>query len=438
MVAAGGRPRSETEDRIEFLAHARNMAIEPVFPEAPPDEAVDFRRNVSARLLVAEEGAAGGAGAGGAGAGGAAGAASVDAHAGGAAAAGWTPDRIVFPNDVFFCVRDVVRAPPPRALPSAALGLNSVRRLQQGRHRPCTHLRPRLRRAHYGTLPYPTPTPSARRQVRLLAHEGDLVCGMDFHVDVREGWDRHWRNIPAVDIHPWGPHGPPLGVRARARGARPACRHPAGGQPRSCAGTNALPSLPCSLSASASSLWYDRVNEWAGRYAPPSWPWEPAACCVYAVRVIMKRLDPHAPSTSSPVPGPGGQESLTLPCGGARAQVMHKRHDHMIFYDCWVARDAGGLPFANNRPFVAHQYSRLRLEAGQPFPVSCCWNGMALINAAPFRKGIRFRRAWGAKHPRRCCGACEQGGSGGRCDPLPGRSLRVSAQEWFAASEQRS
>lgn len=74
-------------------------------------------------------------------------------------------------------------------------------------------------------------------------------------------------------------------------------------------------------------------------------------------------------------------------------QVMHKRHDHMIFYDCWVSRDASGLPFANNRPFVAHQYSRLRLEAGQPFPVSCCWNGMAVISAAPFRKGIRFRHA---------------------------------------------
>ncbi len=70
----------------------------------------------------------------------------------------------------------------------------------------------------YFTLPYPNTT-GARRQIRLLAHEGDLVCGMDFHVDVREGWDRHWRNIPAVDIHPWGPHGPPLGVRARARRA---------------------------------------------------------------------------------------------------------------------------------------------------------------------------------------------------------------------------
>ena len=80
------------------------------------------------------------------------------------------------------------------------------------------------------------------------------------------------------------------------------------------------------------------------------------------------------------------------------AQVMHKRHEHMIFYDCWVSRDASGLPFANNRPFVAHQYSRLRLEAGQPFPVSCCWNGMAVISAAPFRKGIRFRWRSSSRH----------------------------------------
>ncbi len=116
---------------------------------------------------------------------------------------------------------------------------------------------------------------------------------------------------------------------------------------------------------------------------------------VYGFGSSSTALTSLCPSKPS-VPGPGGHEALTLPCGDARAQVMHKRHDHMIFYDCWVARDAGGLPFANNRPFVAHQYSRLRLEAGQPFPVSCCWNGMAVINAAPFRKGIRFRRAWGA------------------------------------------
>lgn len=50
-------------------------------------------------------------------------------------------------------------------------------------------------------------------QMRLLQHDGDLVCGMDFHVDVRENWDRHWRNIPAAEIMPYGPHGPQLGVR---------------------------------------------------------------------------------------------------------------------------------------------------------------------------------------------------------------------------------
>jgi hypothetical protein len=49
-------------------------------------------------------------------------------------------------------------------------------------------------------------------QRRLLAHKGDLVCGMDFHVDVREGWDRHWRNIPAAEVMPYGPYGPQLGV----------------------------------------------------------------------------------------------------------------------------------------------------------------------------------------------------------------------------------
>ena len=54
--------------------------------------------------------------------------------------------------------------------------------------------------------------PACPMQRRLLAHKGDLVCGMDFHVDVREGWDRHWRNIPAAEVMPYGPYGPQLGV----------------------------------------------------------------------------------------------------------------------------------------------------------------------------------------------------------------------------------
>ena len=62
-------------------------------------------------------------------------------------------------------------------------------------------------------------------QVRLLQHEADLACGMDFHVDVREGLDRHWRNIPAAEIRPYGPHGPQLGVRDRAPHELAAARH---------------------------------------------------------------------------------------------------------------------------------------------------------------------------------------------------------------------
>ena len=148
---------------------------------------------------------------------------------------------------------------------------------------------------------------------------------------------------------------------------------------------------------------------------------------MHLFRVVPNRLRASLCTPKSSMSAPRVHEALTPPRGDARTQVMHKRHDHMIFYDCWVARDAGGLPFANNRPFVAHQYSRLRLEAGQPFPVSCCWNGMAVINAAPFRKGIRFRRARGAERSRHCCDLCEQGCAGGQCVPSPGRLLRVSA-----------
>ena len=135
-----------------------------------------------------------------------------------------------------------------------------------------------------------------------------------------------------------------------------------------------------------------------------------------------------------------------------------------------MSRDVAGIPFANSRPFLLHQYSLARLQArvitvlreglipvsltfrgladgrevglhgrqlslegemiiltpdlwlyiheegaargakwhrmpsgcrssvhqvqaGLPFPVSCCWNGLAVINAAPFRAGYQYRHA---------------------------------------------
>ncbi len=74
-------------------------------------------------------------------------------------------------------------------------------------------------------------------------------------------------------------------------------------------------------------------------------------------------------------------------------QSKPRKHDHLIFYDSWVSRDIAGIPFANSRPFVLHQYSLARLQKGLPFPVSCCWNGMAVFNGTFFQQGYQFRCA---------------------------------------------
>ena len=42
-------------------------------------------------------------------------------------------------------------------------------------------------------------------------------------------------------------------------------------------------------------------------------------------------------------------------------------------------------------PYVEHPYSAARFEAGLPIPVTCCWNGIVNIDAAPLAKGVRFR-----------------------------------------------
>ncbi|KAK9806939.1 hypothetical protein WJX72_008114 [[Myrmecia] bisecta] len=63
----------------------------------------------------------------------------------------------------------------------------------------------------------------------------------------------------------------------------------------------------------------------------------------------------------------------------------------LVFYDKWVSRDAAGAVFLNLPPYVTHPYSIQRLRRGLPFPVKCCWNGLAVLNAEPFLKGVRFR-----------------------------------------------
>lgn len=60
------------------------------------------------------------------------------------------------------------------------------------------------------------------------------------------------------------------------------------------------------------------------------------------------------------------------------------QHDSLLLYDVWVSRDANGLPLSARPPFARHQYSIDRAASGLPFPVACCWNGLAVFSAREF------------------------------------------------------
>lgn len=63
------------------------------------------------------------------------------------------------------------------------------------------------------------------------------------------------------------------------------------------------------------------------------------------------------------------------------------------FYDNWVARDAEGTIFSRAFDNVARDaYGTCRMHQGLAFPVTCCWNGLAVFDAAPLRQsGLMFR-----------------------------------------------
>jgi len=71
--------------------------------------------------------------------------------------------------------------------------------------------------------------------------------------------------------------------------------------------------------------------------------------------------------------------------------------DH-IFYDNWVTRDLSGSRFWTNvfrwryEMLSNETESRVRWEKGLPFQVTWCWNGLVVLDSAPFYKGVRFRR----------------------------------------------
>ncbi|KXZ52448.1 hypothetical protein GPECTOR_9g492 [Gonium pectorale] len=55
----------------------------------------------------------------------------------------------------------------------------------------------------------------------------------------------------------------------------------------------------------------------------------------------------------------------------------------LLFYDIWVARDAGGGRLRNLPPYSLDAWTAPRLAAGLPTPVYCCWNGLAVLRADP-------------------------------------------------------
>ena len=72
--------------------------------------------------------------------------------------------------------------------------------------------------------------------------------------------------------------------------------------------------------------------------------------------------------------------------------MLAQDYSGVQFYDRGVARDVDGSVFSPVYPFVTHPDSVRRMRMGLPFPVKCCWNGMAALNAAPFlHHGLQFR-----------------------------------------------
>lgn len=78
-----------------------------------------------------------------------------------------------------------------------------------------------------------------------------------------------------------------------------------------------------------------------------------------------------------------------------------------VFYDKWVSHDIAGNNFGNDKPVIRQSYDIAgndispevapgpgndKLEAGQPFQVFSCWNGMVVFDADIFQdKQISFR-----------------------------------------------
>lgn len=77
--------------------------------------------------------------------------------------------------------------------------------------------------------------------------------------------------------------------------------------------------------------------------------------------------------------------------------MYHEEIGSPVFYDNWVARDINGTAL-ENAPFEAifhHPDSAQRFQRHLPIQVQSCWNGIAVLDTAPFYypPHVRFRMA---------------------------------------------
>lgn len=77
--------------------------------------------------------------------------------------------------------------------------------------------------------------------------------------------------------------------------------------------------------------------------------------------------------------------------------IFHEEIGAPVFYDNWVARDINGTAL-ENAPFESvfrHQDSSERFQKHLPVQVQSCWNGIAVLDPAPFYQPphVKFRMA---------------------------------------------
>uniref|UniRef100_A0A383W3A8 Uncharacterized protein n=1 Tax=Tetradesmus obliquus TaxID=3088 RepID=A0A383W3A8_TETOB len=100
---------------------------------------------------------------------------------------------------------------------------------------------------------------------------------------------------------------------------------------------------------------------------------------------LGQRTKGHLPKPTIPA-----QYQLEAPLLLANASSPDQANP-IVFYDIWVARDVGGSKFWWAHPFVNDGASAAAVQQGLPFRASCCWNGLTILAAEPFRRGVRFR-----------------------------------------------